>query len=96
MPLYGKGLRRPAVFRAALGVNDFLSRDADFSGGRLLGVAETIERFPAARCEGLKGGALWLRWPDYQPPTFARRTFALGGGVWGDGVELRRSTRAPA
>ena len=59
MPLYGKGLRRPAVFRAALRVNDFLSRDADFSGGRLLGVAETIERFPAARCEGLKGGALW-------------------------------------
>jgi glycerol-3-phosphate dehydrogenase len=59
MPLYGKGLRRPAIFGAALALNDMLARDPDFSGGRVLGVAETIERFPAAPRAGLKGGALW-------------------------------------
>jgi len=59
MPLYADGLRRPAVFRAALAINDLLARDREFSGGRVLGVAETLKWFPAVRRNGLKGSALW-------------------------------------
>jgi len=63
MPLYGRGLRRPSVFRLALGINDWMSRqdhdDGRFLAGRVLDVAETIEYFPAVDRAGLVGGALW-------------------------------------
>ena len=59
MPLYADGLRRPAVFRAALAINKLLARDREFSGGRVLGVGETLKWFPAVRRTGLQGSALW-------------------------------------
>jgi glycerol-3-phosphate dehydrogenase len=67
MPLYGDGLHRPGVLRLALAVNDLLSRTMNegvpaaraLARGRVLSVQETVERFPAADREGLKGAALW-------------------------------------
>lgn len=67
MPLDGRGLRRPLVLRAALAVNDLLSRDRDrgvpddrrLPGGRVLGAAATRELAPDVRADGLRGGALW-------------------------------------
>lgn len=63
MPLYdpprGGALRRPAVFRLALRINDLLSRERALPPGRLLSVAETEELFPTVDRAGLRGGALW-------------------------------------
>ncbi len=67
MPLYGKGLRRPAVFRIALKLNDLLSRGRNqgvepakhLEAGRVLSKAQTIELFPAVDTDGLVGGAVW-------------------------------------
>ncbi len=67
MPLYGEGLRRPAVFRAALALNEALSVDrhrgvpagARLPRGRVLSRRQVIERFPAVDTRGLRGGALW-------------------------------------
>ena len=67
MPLYGQGLRRPAVFRLALALNDALSqgrnrgvaRDLRLPGGRILDPAETLSLCPASEPHGLRGGALW-------------------------------------
>lgn len=63
MPLYdpprGGALRRPAVFRLALRINDLLSRERALLPGQLLSVAETEELFPAVDRTGLRGGALW-------------------------------------
>ena len=63
MPLYdpprGGALRRRAVFRFALGINDLLSRERALPPGRLLSVAETEELFPTVDRAGLRGGALW-------------------------------------
>ena len=63
MPLYdpprGGTLRRPAVFRMALRINDLLSRERALPPGRLLSPAETVELFPAVDRAGLRGGALW-------------------------------------
>ncbi|HVS64174.1 MAG TPA: FAD-dependent oxidoreductase [Thermoanaerobaculia bacterium] len=67
MPLYGRGLRRPAIFRAALALNDLLGRPSSsrlpdahrLPPGRILSAEQTIERFPAVEREGLVGGALW-------------------------------------
>lgn len=67
MPLYGRGLRRPVVFRVALLLNHLLSWDRNrdlaperrLPPGEVLDPAETRARFPAVRQEGLRGGALW-------------------------------------
>ena len=67
MPLYGRGLKRPGVFRAALALNDILSwrrnagvaRTLQLPNGRLTGAAETAALFPAVERQGLLGGALW-------------------------------------
>lgn len=66
MPLYS-GLKRPAVLRAALAVNDALSihrnrgvrADRRLPAGRTLTVAEVRRLCPFVRHDGLKGGALW-------------------------------------
>lgn len=67
MPLYGRGLRRPSVFRLALAANDLLSAsrnhgvraDRRIARGRLLSAAETAALFPAVERTGLAGSALW-------------------------------------
>ena len=67
MPLYGEGLKRPFLFGPALWLNDRLSSrrnrgvrpDRHLPGGRLLGVDETIQRFPSVIRQGLRGAGLW-------------------------------------
>jgi glycerol-3-phosphate dehydrogenase len=59
MPLYGRGLKRPSVFRIALALNGALSRSSGMPAASVLDVTETLRRFPAARRDGLEGGALW-------------------------------------
>ncbi len=67
MPLRGRGLKRPAVLRLALGANDLLSAgrnqgvpaDRHLARGRVLSVADTVARVPAVAREGLEGAALW-------------------------------------
>lgn len=60
MPLYGRGLMRPGVFRPALAINDLLSRNRGLGKkGKVLGVRETEQRFPNVAKSGLKGSALW-------------------------------------
>jgi glycerol-3-phosphate dehydrogenase len=96
MPLYAVGLRRPTVFRAALALNDFLCRDADFSDGRILGVAETVERFPAVERDNLKGSALWydgqILSPQRLHAELLRWAAARGATVlnYVEALELRR------
>lgn len=71
LPLYGNGLKRPSVMRLALAANDALSAhrndglaaSVELPPGRVLTRAETIDRFPAVRTQGLVGAALWY---DYQ------------------------------
>lgn len=67
MPLYGSGLRRPSVFKAALLINDLMSRkrnvgvrgDRQLPNGRLLSVAETESLCEMVDRRGLRGGGLW-------------------------------------
>lgn len=63
MPLYspprGGRLRRPALFRAALAINDRLARESLLPPGRVVDVAETVELFPEVDRNGLVGAALW-------------------------------------
>ena len=70
MPLYGPGLKRPIVMRAALAMNDLLSfrrnagvaSELELGRGETLSAAEMREAFPQVRTAGLLGGA---RWTDY-------------------------------
>ena len=63
MPLYapprGGRLRWPSVLRAALAVNDRLSKDREIPHGKMLSPAATAALFPGVDREGLRGGALW-------------------------------------
>ncbi len=71
MPLYrparGGRLRRRSAFRLALRANELLAgrealgdrKERLLPRGRLLGVRETLARFPGADPSGLRGAALW-------------------------------------
>lgn len=71
MPLYrparGGRLRRRSAFRLALRANELLAgsealgdrKERLLPRGRLLGVRETLARFPHADPSGLRGAALW-------------------------------------
>jgi glycerol-3-phosphate dehydrogenase len=67
MPLYGPGLRRPAVLRLALATSDLLSwrrnrgvrSDRALPRGQVLGVEETLALCDRLDRSGLLGGALW-------------------------------------
>lgn len=67
MPLYGQGVRRKSIFRAALLVNDVLSinrnngvvADRVLPGGRVVNKAETLSLFPGVDQERLQGAAIW-------------------------------------
>ncbi len=66
-PLYGEGLRRVSVFRAALWANDLLSsnrnegvrEDRRIPPGRIVSRTETEQRFPSLPAKGLQGAGLW-------------------------------------
>ena len=65
MPLHGRGLRRPAAFRAALGLDQLLR--CSFAGGRssclpsgmVLDPSETKRRFPLVQAAALQGAGVW-------------------------------------
>ena len=67
MPLYGRGLKRPAVMRAALLANDVLSHARNdgvaaalrIPRGRILDARATLAACPALPGGGLQGAALW-------------------------------------
>lgn len=67
MPLYGTGLRRRPILRAALALNDLLSWDRNLGvkksrripRGRILRSEETLSVAPEIRSDGLQGGAEW-------------------------------------
>jgi glycerol-3-phosphate dehydrogenase len=67
MPLYGNGPYRPSVFKVALGLNDFLSRNRnrhvpagqELQNGQVISPEQVIQHFPLVDRDGLKGGAIW-------------------------------------
>lgn len=67
MPLYGKGLYKPSVFRVALLINDILSfkrnknisTDSQLPGGKIISSEEVKKIFPQVDDSNLKGGAVW-------------------------------------
>jgi glycerol-3-phosphate dehydrogenase len=67
MPLYNRGIKRPAVLQAALWMNDLFSarRNTGLPGsqvirnGRILDADETRQLFPGVPETGLAGAALW-------------------------------------
>ena len=67
MPLYGRGMKRPSIFRIALQMNDTLSfrrnagvdPECSLPGGRVLSAQQTLDRYLQAPREGLQGGGLW-------------------------------------
>lgn len=67
MPLYGRGIRRKSIFRAALLINDVLSANRNdgvaaenaIPGGRVYDKSGTIKAFPDVNQDGLQGAAVW-------------------------------------
>jgi glycerol-3-phosphate dehydrogenase len=66
MPLYGRGVRHPVTFRAALALDQLLrrvwasgGRGRDLPRGRVVDAEETSRRFPLVPSPGLKGGGIW-------------------------------------
>ncbi len=67
LPLYGNGLKRPTILRAALALNDLLSRNRNkgsdqghlLPNGRILDSDETKTIFPHVNPRGLQAGAVW-------------------------------------
>jgi len=67
MPLYGEGMRKLSIFRAALLANHLLAlnrnvgmdREHHLPMGKVVGVEVSRTIFPLVRTKGLKGGAIW-------------------------------------
>jgi len=67
MPFYRNLTKNRLTLRAALGMNDWLTRNRNeglppefqIPDGQIIGAAETMRLFPLARSNGLRGGALW-------------------------------------
>jgi glycerol-3-phosphate dehydrogenase len=67
MPLYGRGLKRPGVFRLALALNDILSRernagllpDSQIPCGRLWQADEVCQEVDNIDAHNLRGGGQW-------------------------------------
>lgn len=67
MPLHGGLLRNRLLLRAALSINDRLSRGRNdgvpaqnhLRAGEVIGADETRSRFPGVRTQGLRGAATW-------------------------------------
>jgi glycerol-3-phosphate dehydrogenase len=91
MPLYGRGLKRASIMRAALLLNDVLSLGRNrgvvpsrhLCRGRIVGRRFTREAFPAVERRGLQGSALWFDGaaPEHQRLVMEllRWACALGG-----------------
>ncbi len=68
IPLYGKGIYRPSIFKAALLLNDILSfkrnrgveKKSKLPKGKVISVNEVKKIFPGVDVSGLKGGAVWF------------------------------------
>jgi glycerol-3-phosphate dehydrogenase len=102
MPLYGRGLHRPVVLRAALAADHWLSPsrnaglrpDRALPRGRVLSARETLALAPLVQERGLRGAALWYdgRVPDSQRLLIELLRWAVAGGaralnyVEGDGL----------
>ena len=101
MPLYGRGLKRPAVFRAALALNDVLSLRRNrgvapairLPNGRAVSAAETAALFPAVERHGLQGRRAVARCGDAEPRAHRDRDAALGMRLRRRGAEPRRGDR---
>ena len=67
IPLYGKGVYRPPIFKAALLLNDILSfkrnkgitDDSKIPKGKIISADEVKSIFPGVDVTDLKGGAVW-------------------------------------
>jgi len=67
MPLYGNGLRRPFVLRAATLINDVLSHNRNegvwpgnhLPASKVISAKQTREIFPSIEMKGLQGGVIW-------------------------------------
>lgn len=91
MPLYGRGAKRPGIFRIALAANDFLSRHRNdgvpaknrLPNGRVISREETQHIFPAVLTSGLQGGAVWhdAAMPDSQRILIEALRLACQGGA---------------
>ncbi|MEM9881644.1 MAG: FAD-dependent oxidoreductase [Planctomycetota bacterium] len=99
MPLYGDGVRRPAVFRAALPLNDLMSwrRNVGVAASHRLGRARVVSAsevarlFPGVDREGLRGGAWWV---DGQMANSQRLTMELCRWASASGATLLNHVEA--
>ena len=76
MPLYGKGVYKPSIFRFALLLNDILSSNRNVGvvenkklpKGNIVNKSEAKKIFPQVDDQNLKGGAVWFdgAMPDSQ------------------------------
>lgn len=91
MPLYGKGLHRNMILRAALLLNDFLSFNRNkgvtaknhLHRGRVVSPDETKTIFPDVDTKGLTGGAVWYDASvrEYQRLNFRLLEIAMAAGA---------------
>ncbi|WP_027134372.1 FAD-dependent oxidoreductase [Geminicoccus roseus] len=96
MLLTGRGLKRPALFRAAFAMDAALASwrnrgirpDRHLPRGRILSVGETRDLLPCLQAPGLQGAA---RWTDAVAKDAARLTAALAARARAAGAELRPS-----
>lgn len=67
MPLYNRGLHRPIILKAALVMNDILSKNRNMGvpksnqipDGQIISPENVVHLFPQVNQDGLSGGALW-------------------------------------
>ncbi|UWQ21579.1 FAD-dependent oxidoreductase [Jannaschia sp. W003] len=101
LPLHDRGLRRPAVFRAAFAVERALGADRNLgvppggrlTRGRILSAAEVLRAAPLVPREGLTGGALW---DELVVPDADAFVAALAARARAAGLEIDTGTEAEA
>jgi glycerol-3-phosphate dehydrogenase len=94
MPLTGRGLKRPALFRAAFAMDAALARsrnhgirpDRHLQAGRVLSAAATRQLVPQLHDPRLQGGALWT---DAVAKDTVKLTRALAERAQAAGADLR-------
>lgn len=99
MPLYGRGLKRGPVFRAAFAVDRLLGPDRNrgvppekaLPMGRVLSPDEVAAAAPAVPRTGLTGGALW---EELVVPDHAALIAALADRARAAGLEIRTGCAA--